>query len=309
MTDLNQRDGSVLRGRKPGDRRVRVPRDEARYFRYVRPGIVVARPSASEPRGRIARLGARARHLAFGRPLATAQEIEERLPKWKALAVFSSDVMSSVAYATEASMFTLLAVGTIAFVYLMPISLLIVGLLGLVTFSYRQTIRAYPNGGGSYIVAHANLGPLPGLVAAAALLTDYVLTVAVSVSAGVFNLASAFPVLQAAIIPLIVASIVLVMAVNLRGIRESGTIFALPTYIFIASVLVVVGSGLVQVALGTLPEVTDVVPLKLPVESLGLLLLMRAFADGCSAMTHRIREALAGHPAILVASIPFRAAR
>ena len=118
----------------------------------------------------------------------------------------------------------------------MPISFLIVGLLFLVTFSYRQTIRAYPNGGGSYIVAHANLGMLPGLVAAAALLTDYVLTVAVSVSSGVYNLASAFPELQPVTVPVIVASILLVMAVNLRGIRESGTIFALPTYIFVASV-------------------------------------------------------------------------
>ncbi len=117
----------------------------------------------------------------------------ERLPKWKALAVFSSDVMSSVAYATEASMFTLLAVVTVAFVYLMPIPFLIVGLLILVTFSYRQTIRAYPSGGGSYIVAHANLGTVPGLVAAAALLTDHVLTVAVSASAGMSNLASAPP--------------------------------------------------------------------------------------------------------------------
>ena len=120
----------------------------------------------------------------FGRVLSTHEELEQRLPKWKALAVFSSDVMSSVAYATEASMFTLLAVGTVAFVYLMPISFLIVGLLFLVTFSYRQTIRAYPQGGGSYIVAHENLGVIPGLVAAAALLIDYVLTVSVSVSSG-----------------------------------------------------------------------------------------------------------------------------
>ncbi|HEY6057611.1 MAG TPA: amino acid permease, partial [Candidatus Limnocylindrales bacterium] len=243
MTDTSPRDGSLLRGRKPADRRLRVPRPDARYFRYVRPGIVVARPSAIEPRGRVRRLEARARRLAFGRPLATAEEIEERLPKWKALAVFSSDVMSSVAYATEATMFTLLAVGAVAFGYVMPISLLIVGLLVLVTFSYRQTIRAYPNGGGSYIVARANLGTLPGLVAAAALLTDYVLTVAVSVSSGIWNLASAFPVLQGLSVPLIVGAILLVMAVNLRGIRESGTIFALPTYIFIGSVLLLVGVG------------------------------------------------------------------
>ena len=221
----------------------------------------------------------------FGRVLSTHEELEQRLPKWKALAVFSSDVMSSVAYATEASMFTLLALGTVAFSYLMPISFLIVGLLFLVTFSYRQTIRAYPQGGGSYIVAHENLGTIPGLVAAAALLTDYVLTVSVSVSAGVFNLASAFPALQDITVPLIVVAILLVMAVNLRGMRESGTIFALPTYIFIGSVLLLVGVGLARTAMGHPPQVTGVEAIKVPVETISLLLLMRAFADGCSAMT------------------------
>ena len=278
-------DNRALRGRKPGDRRVRVDRPEARYFRYSRPGIVVAKSTASIPRSRAGRAGSAVRRTLFGAPLASAQEIDERLPKWKALAVFSSDVMSSVAYATEASMFTLLAAGTVAFAYLMPISFLIVGLLVLVTFSYRQTIRAYPNGGGSYIVAHSNLGTLPGLVAAAALLTDYVLTVAVSVSAGVFNLASAFPALHAVTVPLIVAAILLVMGVNLRGIRESGTIFALPTYIFIVSVGLVVVVGVVRTALGEAPQVTDVLPIAVPIESISLLLLMRAFADGCSAMT------------------------
>ncbi len=182
-------------------------------------------------------------------------------------------------------MFTLLAVGTIAFAYLMPIAVLIVALLFLVTFSYRQTIRAYPGGGGSYIVAHANLGALPGLVAAAALLTDYVLTVAVSVSSGVFNLASAFPVLHDVTVPLIVVAILLVMVVNLRGIRESGTIFALPTYVFMASVILLVVVGVVRTALGDAPHVTDVVPIAVQAETISLLLLMRAFADGCSAMT------------------------
>ncbi|MCU0478627.1 MAG: APC family permease [Chloroflexi bacterium] len=274
-----------LRGRKPGDRRVRIERPEARYFRYARPGIMVAKSSAIVPRGRLGRAGFTARRRLFGAPLASAQEIHERLPKWKALAVFSSDVMSSVAYATEASMFTLLAAGTIAFGYLMPISFLIVGLLVLVTFSYRQTIRAYPSGGGSYIVASSNLGTLPGLVAAAALLTDYVLTVAVSVSAGVFNLASAFPVLHTITVPLIVVAILLVMGVNLRGIRESGTVFALPTYIFVVSVVLLVVVGVVRTALGQAPQVTDVVPAQVPAETITLLLLMRAFADGCSAMT------------------------
>jgi len=167
----------------------------------------------------------------------------------------------------------------------MPIAALIVALLFLVTFSYRQTIRAYPGGGGSYIVAHANLGTLPGLVAAGALLTDYVLTVSVSVSSGVFNLASAFPVLGSITLPLIVASIVAVMAVNLRGIRESGTIFAAPTYIFVGSVLLLVAVGIAQTLVGHAPRVTGVVPVAVPAEGVTLLLLMRAFADGCSAMT------------------------
>jgi amino acid transporter len=275
----------TLRGVKPGDRRVRVERPHARYFRYTAPGVISAKLSANEATTQTGRAAARARRTVFGRPLSTEEELGERLPKWKALAVFSSDVMSSVAYATEASMFTLLAVGTVAFGYLMPISFLIVGLLILVTFSYRQTIRAYPSGGGSYIVAHANLGTIPGLVAAAALLTDYVLTVAVSVSAGVFNLASAFPAIQDWTVPIIVGFILLVMAINLRGVRESGSIFALPTYIFIASVLLLVGVGLVRTAMGEPPQVTGMTPIAVPVESLSLLLLMRAFADGCSAMT------------------------
>ncbi len=272
-------------GVKPGDRRIRVDRPHTRYFRYTAPGVVSAKLAAHEPATPLGRAAARARRVLFGRPLSSEEELAERLPKWKALAVFSSDVMSSVAYATEASMFTLLAVGTVAFAYLMPISVLIVGLLFLVTFSYRQTIRAYPGGGGSYIVAHENLGTLPGLVAAAALLTDYVLTVAVSVSAGVFNLASAFPLLADWTVPLIVGCILLVMAVNLRGIRESGSIFALPTYIFIVSVILLVVVGLARTALGQPPQVTGVTPIAVPVESLSLLLLMRAFADGCSAMT------------------------
>ena len=122
-------DEKLLHGRKPGDRRVRVERPDSRYFRYARPGVVVARPAASEPRTRLGRTAFTARRALFGQPIASAEEIEQRLPKWKALAVFSSDVMSSVAYATEASMFTLLAAGTVAFAYLMPISFLIVGLL------------------------------------------------------------------------------------------------------------------------------------------------------------------------------------
>lgn len=225
------------------------------------------------------------RGLVFGRPLHSEAELTERLPIWKALPVFSSDVMSSVAYATEASMFTLLVAGSATFWLVMPISVLIVALLGLVTFSYRQTIRAYPGGGGSYIVARANLGVLPGLVGASALLVDYILTVAVSVSAGVLALVSAFPALQGIQVEIIVLSILMVMLINMRGIRESGTIFAIPTYAFVAGALFLVAVGMVQVLLGSPPHVPDV-PTSIPgVETLGLLIVLRAFADGSSAMT------------------------
>ena len=278
-------DPNLLRGQKPADRRVRVTRPESKYFRYAAPGVVVARPTAIEPRTRLGRMGFAARRRLFGHPLQSEEEITQRLPKWKALPVFSSDVMSSVAYATEASLFTLLGVGTVAFGWLLPISLAIVGVLALVTLSYRQTIRAYPNGGGSYIVARANLGVLPGLIAAAALLTDYVLTVAVSVSSGVQALYSLFPPLLPVAVPLIVLFILLVMAVNLRGIRESGTIFAAPTYIFLGSALLMIGAGVLRTVLGHPPEVTGVIPAQVPAETFGVLLLMRAFADGCSAMT------------------------
>ena len=256
-----------------------------RYFRYTAPGVLEAKASAEAPTTRVGLALAAVRAFVFGRPLPSEAELTERLPVWKALPVFSSDVMSSVAYATEASMFTLLVAGSATFWLVMPISVLIVALLGLVTFSYRQTIKAYPGGGGSYIVARSNLGVLPGLVGAAALLVDYVLTVSVSVSAGVLALASAFPVLREIQVELIVFSILLVMTINLRGIRESGTIFAVPTYAFVVGALLLVGVGMVQVLTGSPPHVTGV-PTSVPgVETLSLLIVLRAFADGSSAMT------------------------
>ena len=275
----------LKRGRKPGDARAVVARPEARYFRHGPAGTIVARVAAIEPERRVARLGFGARRVVFGRVLSTHEELEQRLPKWKALPIFSSDVMSSVAYASEASMFTLAAAGTVAFGLLMPISILIVSLLILVTFSYRQTIRAYPNGGGSYIVAHANLGVLPGLIAAASLLVDYILTVAVSVSAGVYNLAAALPILDGFQVPLIVLCILGVMAINLRGLKESGSLFAAPTYIFLGSMLVMISLGVVRTLLGDAPVAPPATPYPVALEGMSALLLMRAFADGCSAMT------------------------
>jgi amino acid transporter len=272
-------------GRKSGDRRVPIERPNARYFRYDAPGVFTAKLAAEEPATPFGRALGRVRHVLFGRPLASEAEITERLPKWKALPIFSSDAMSSVAYGPEAAMYTLLAAGTIAFAWLMPIMAVVLVVLVLITLSYRQTIKAYPNGGGSYIVARANLGELPGLVAAAALLTDYVLTVSVSVSAGVFNLASAFPPLQPVYVPLIVAAILGVMLVNLRGIRESGSILAWPTYLFLGSTLLVIAIGLARVLLSNPPHVSGVSAYPVPLEGLGILLVMRAFANGCSALT------------------------
>jgi len=276
--------GRPKKGRKPGDRRVSVELPHRRYFRYTAPGVLEALPTAEAPLTRSGRTLASLRGIVFGRPLHSEAELTERLPIWKALPVFSSDVMSSVAYATEASMFTLIVAGTATFWLIMPISVLIVALLGLVTFSYRQTIRAYPSGGGSYIVARANLGVLPGLVGAAALLVDYILTVSVSVSAGIVALASAFPVLQGMQVVLIVISILAVMAINMRGIRESGTVFAVPTYAFVVGALFLVAVGIIQVMLGSAPHVTGVASVP-GIETLTALIVLRAFADGSSAMT------------------------
>jgi amino acid transporter len=246
---------------------------------------MTARPEAGTPTTSPGRALAGARRVLFGRPLASDQEMEERLPKVKALSTFSSDNLSSVAYATELIMFTLLAAGTAAFWLVMPISILIITIFVIIVISYRQTIRAYPSGGGSYIVAKENLGTGPALLAAAALLTDYVLTVSVSVAAGILAITSAFPALEPLRVPLGVVSILFVMVINLRGMRESGTAFAAPTYIFLVVMLGLIGLGIAQTLLGSPPHVTGVTPAVVPVESLSLLLVMRAFADGCSAIT------------------------
>jgi amino acid transporter len=286
MTDREPPSARGLPGRRIGDRRVRVARPHATYFRYVAPGVLSAKPAATAPTRPVERLLTGARHALFGRALASEQEIEERLPIWKALATFSSDNLSSVAYATEAIMFTLLAAGAGSFWLVMPISGLIITIFIIIVISYRQTIRAYPSGGGSYIVAKDNLGTAPALLAAAALLTDYVLTVSVSVAAGIAAILSAFPgQIDGLRVPLGVGAIVFVTLINLRGVRESGTVFALPTYLFLATTLALIAIGIARTLLGDPPHVTGVTTFTTPVEGLGVLLLMRAFADGCSAIT------------------------
>jgi amino acid transporter len=227
------------------------------------------------------------RALVLGSPLPTKEEAAQRLTKSKALAVFSSDALSSVAYATEEILLVLVLAGSAALDLSWPIALAIATLLVIVASSYYQTIHGYPSGGGAYIVAYDNLGAWPGLVAAAALLIDYVLTVAVSSTAGVAAITSAFPALLPFRIELCLLAIAFVAWANLRGVRESGTLFAIPTYGFVLMALALVGTGLVRLASGTL-GVAPRVPVPAPAggaQALTLFLVLRAFASGCTALT------------------------
>jgi len=219
----------------------------------------------------------------LGRPLATAQVSHERLSNPVALAVFSSDPLSSTAYATEEIFLVLILAGTAALHYSIGISLVIVGLVAILTASYRQTIFAYPSGGGAYVVAKSNLGESPGLVAAAALLIDYVLTVAVSVAAGIAAITSAVPALREHRVALGLAAIVILTWANLRGVRESGRIFAVPTYLFVGGLGLVIMVGLGRELFGA--PVDHAVPSVPAVEGLTLFLLLRAFSSGCTALT------------------------
>ncbi len=227
------------------------------------------------------------RRVFLGSPLPTAHEVHHRLTKIKALAVFSSDALSSVAYATEEILLVLVVAGTGALGLSMPIGLVIAGLLAIVGTSYYQTIHGYPSGGGAYIVAHDNLGAWPGLTAAAALLIDYVLTVAVSITAGVAAVTSAFPVLLPFRVELCLLAIALIAWANLRGVRESGTLFSIPTYGFIFIFLTLIIVGLAKLATGTLTPV-PVQPIAAAgssAQALTAFLVLRAFASGCTALT------------------------
>ena len=224
------------------------------------------------------------KRLIVGAPMPLAQARHERLSKTVALAVFSSDAMSSVAYATEEILLILVLAGTAAAHLTVPIALAIAGLLVVVSVSYQQTIHAYPSGGGSYIVARANLGPTAGLIAAGALLIDYVLTVSVSVAAGVAALTSAVPWLLTHRVLLGIAFTAAIAYANLRGVRESGRVFAVPTYLFIVTFGALVGTGLVRWLTGTLPPAAapEVVA---STHTLTWFLVLRAFASGCTALT------------------------
>ncbi|HET8671146.1 MAG TPA: APC family permease, partial [Candidatus Saccharimonadales bacterium] len=219
-----------------------------------------------------------------GNPLKTSQAAHQRLSKTIALAVFSSDALSSVAYATEEILLVLILAGAAALSFAIPVSLAIVLLLIILTVSYRQIIYAYPEGGGAYIVAKSNIGTWAGLVAAAALIIDYVLTVAVSTAAGIAAITSAFPTLFPHREALCLMTIVTVAVTNLRGVRESGRLFAIPTYLFIGSFLIMIGAGLVQLYAGQSPTIGP--PLdKTAVEGVSIFLILRAFSSGCTALT------------------------
>jgi amino acid transporter len=271
----------VRQGTLPGNKYIRVLRAQDQAFKQVSPDYLVAAEQLSTPRSVFGRL----RRALIGRPIATEHQAHERLTNVKALAIFSSDALSSVAYATEAILGVLIVAGAAAFGYLIPISIAIAVLLAIVAISYRQTIQAFPNGASAYLVAKANLGTLPSLTAGSALLISYTLTVAVSISAGVAAITSALPSLHPFRVWFGIAFVALLMLGNLRGIRESGSIFAVPTYLFILSVAVLVFLGVFRSLTG------GDVPVNAPrdavsaTEGVSLFLILRAFTAGSAALT------------------------
>ncbi|MDE2180094.1 MAG: APC family permease [candidate division NC10 bacterium] len=222
----------------------------------------------------------------FGRPLASADAPHQTIGKAIGLAVFASDALSSTAYATEEILLVLAAVGVAAFVYALPIAIAIVALLTILTLSYEQTIHAYPGGGGAYIVARDNLGELPAQTAGAALLTDYILTVSVSVASGVAQITSAYPFLFPYRVSLSVGLVLFIMLINLRGVKESGVTFSIPTYFFVAMMFLTVGIGFYRYITGSLGMVVGPPLLRAPeMASISLFLILHAFSNGTTAVT------------------------
>ncbi|HEU0297308.1 MAG TPA: APC family permease [Anaerolineales bacterium] len=227
------------------------------------------------------------RHWLIGRPLSTADAPHQTIGKAIGLAVFASDALSSTAYATQEIMIILAVAGTMAFGYVFPISIVIVVLMAIVTISYEQTIHAYPGGGGAYIVSRDNLGEVPAQIAGAALLTDYILTVAVSISAGVAQITSAYPEVFPYRVWLSVGFVFLIMLINLRGVKESGIAFSIPTYFFIIMLFLTVGIGFIRHFTGTLGVVVDPPHFEFEtvVSTITPFLLLHAFSSGTAALT------------------------
>ncbi|MFL5755679.1 MAG: APC family permease [Chloroflexota bacterium] len=279
-----------LTGRKLGDRRIKVDRPHTPYFRYTGPGQLTAKAAASVPATRPGRLWARVKAITLGRPLASEEEIGERLAKKQALAIFSSDAISSSAYATEEIILAFILAGSAAAAlnWSLPIAIAIAGLLAVVAFSYRQVCIAYPSGGGSYSVSKANFGRIPSLVAASALLVDYNLTAAVSTSSAVEQIVSAFPGLDSVRVGIGVSAILLITIANLRGVREAGNIFAVPTYLFLFGALVMIAIGIYRVLiLGEhgVPPPAMVSATANTAGGVSIFILLRAFASGAVALT------------------------
>src|SRR4051812_36436592 len=217
------------------------------------------------------------KRLLVGKPIPSHLAHHQRLSRVTGLAVLSSDALSSVAYATDFILATLVAAGVGAFVYAIPISLVIASLLAVVAFSYRQTIHAYPTGGGAYIVAKENIGATAGLIAAASLLVDYTLTVAVSISAGVLAITSAFPEMDVYRVEICLAFLAILTIGNLRGIRESGNIFAVPTYFFVFSIALLLAAGLYRYLTGGIVPVETALTPNAGTHPLTTFLLLTAF--------------------------------
>src|SRR5687767_4136188 len=276
-----------LHGRKPGDRRVRVERPHSEFFRYSGPGTLVARETAHRPTTATGRAIERVRHVLFGRRLSIHEDITERLSKTKALAIFSSDPISSSAYATEEILRVVVFAGAGALFLSLPTAIAVAILLAVVSFSYRQIVFAYPSGGGDYAVARRNLPAIGALVVAGALLLDYVMTVAVSTASAAEQVISAVPWLDPWQLAIGVAAIVLITLGNMRGLRESGNIFAVPTYLFVGSAMLMIAIGVYKiVVLGEGGTPTDPLPGTNGItESVGILLMIRAFASGSVALT------------------------
>jgi amino acid transporter len=223
----------------------------------------------------------------IGKPIKTSDERAEQIGIQEGIPIFGLDALSSAAYGPEAALSLLIPLGLLGVQYIVPISTAIITLLVIVYFSYRQTIAAYPSGGGSYTVARFNLGAFAGLLAAAALLTDYILTAAVGISAGVGALVSAVPSLQPHTVALCVGILIVITIVNLRGVREAGVVFMVPTYLFVGTLVITIVGGLVRVALsaGHPVPVTPLPPPPHMTEAVTFWLLLKVFASGCTALT------------------------
>ncbi len=277
-----------LQGQHPGDRYVRIVRQRNDDFAFAGPGHLIARQESLADRGPVGQVFGRAKRLLIGSPISTEMASHERLSKTKALAVLSSDALSSVAYASEEILRVLLIAGGVAALSIsLPIGFAIILLLLIVGVSYRQTIKAYPAGGGSYIVAKDNLGELPALTAGGALLVDYILTVAVSVASAVAALVSVFPAMNDHRVSIGIGFIVLVTMLNLRGIRESGSIFAVPTYLFLVGIGIMIVVGFARNAIAGFPvlEPQMATTEDAALGSLGVFVVLRAFSSGCAALT------------------------